>query len=169
MLWGAFTLLLAVGGTGIVAYSVLVSTRTEIDQADSEDVAFVLNLCGLGEHRIERVLHSYVSPRSFTGDHVDAYAIKVSRIDLEKLTVGRDLGTHWYCGDSLPPPLSEALAFIDMFHHTVSWLPHSSALRGNASFIYPSRVVFHGGRVTAAELIFARPLENTIFYFSAKT
>ena len=57
--------------------------------------------------RIEKVLHSHVSARSLTGDHLDAYAIKISHVDTAELTAKTDdLGGGWYRGDQLPADMS---------------------------------------------------------------
>lgn len=36
-------------------------------------------------------IHSYVSSRAFTGDYLDAYAIKISRVEVTELTKGMRL------------------------------------------------------------------------------
>jgi cytoskeletal protein RodZ len=66
--------------------SILGSSNTSSSaRASKEDVRFVLNWCRLGDDRIEEVVHSYESARSFTGDHLDAHAIRISRVTTDEL------------------------------------------------------------------------------------
>jgi hypothetical protein len=78
---GGFSLLVVVVLVGYLAYEWTYGNRERSDDASARDVRFVLNWADLGEDRIERVVHSYRSPRSLGGGHIDAYAILVSRLE----------------------------------------------------------------------------------------
>ena len=167
VLWGGFSLVLTFALIGYLAYSFGPGNVAKVDQANLTDVRFILNWCNLGEDRIERVLHSYLSPRSGPGgsDHLDAYAIKISHIDFAELT--EDKG--WYRGDRLPPMLNEALSFVGGWLHEVKWYPPESTLRSSDFYVYPWRVQTHGLVVSDAQVIFVRPSDKTVFYFSGST
>ncbi len=100
MIWGGLSLIGVIGLLGVVVFQLGPGNRDKIDLASAKDVRFVLNSCGLGESRTESVIHSYVSSRSFTGDHLNAYAIKISHVDVTELTSSSE-ETHgrWYRGD----------------------------------------------------------------------
>ena len=163
--WGALCLLGALTAGGFAWYQVGPGNRTKENTATVRDVRFVLNHCELGEARSEKVLHSYVSPRSFTGDHLDAYAIKITH--LEPGEPGRIGDMGWYRGDQLPKNVEDALVFAGGLLHRVAWFPTN--LRSEEYYVYSWSTYFHGTRVGAAQLIFLRPADNMVFYFSGKT
>jgi hypothetical protein len=154
----------------VVAYQLAVGNRNKKDSASAQDVRFVLNWCGLGDQRIERVLHSHVSARSFTGDHLDAFAIKISRVDVAELSSKtNDFSGRWYRGDQLPQVLDEAVKFVGGWHHEIPWFPAESELRSSDFYIYPWSIYSHGVSPSAAELIFVRSGGKMVFYFGGKT
>jgi len=147
-----------------------VGNRTKADQASPHDVRFVLNWCGLGDSRTESVVHSYVSSRSFTGDHLDAYAIKISSVTVEELTASTDeVRGRWYRGDQLPKVLDDAVSFIGGWLHEIPWFPSEDELRSGDIYIYSWSIYCHGVRPSAAEIIFVRPKDKMVFFFGGKT
>jgi len=157
---------------GFVAYSFGPGNRDRADSASSSDVAFVLNWCDLGADRIEKVLHSYVSARSFTGDHLDAYAIKIKHIDVAELTARTDdFGGRWYRGDQLPKVLDDAVGFVGgwLGSGKIPWFPTERTLRSSEVYVYPWSIYLHGITPSASELIFVRPWDKMVFYFGGKT
>ncbi len=168
--WGGFSLLGAVVIAGFVAYSVGVANRTKTDSTSPRDVRFVLNWCRLGEDRIESVVRSYESSRSFTGDHLDAYAIRVKHLTVEELTASTDeFRGRWYRGDQLPKVLDDTISFVGGWLHEIAWFPMEDELRSSDVYIYPWSIRLHGVQPSATQLIFARPKDGMIFYFSGKT
>ena len=112
-----------------------------------------------------------VSARSFTGDHLDAYAIRITHVDAAELvSMGDDFGGRWYRGDDLPKILDDAVAFVGRWvdGDETSWFPSEEELREPEFYAYPWSVYFHGVTPTAAELIFVRPSDNMIFYIGSK-
>ena len=113
LIWGALSLAGVVGVGLSASYRYGRGNRDQVDSASAGDVGFVLNWCGLGADRIAEVVHSYVSARSITGDHLDAYAIRISRIDPTELTPpSMPSASQWYPGDQLPPVVSDAVDFV---------------------------------------------------------
>src|SRR5437899_139590 len=86
LIWGAVSLVGVLSIGAVVAYQFRFGNRDKDDSASPRDVRFVLNWCRLGDSRIEQVVHSHVSARSLTGDHLDVYAIKISHINVGELT-----------------------------------------------------------------------------------
>ena len=156
----------------LAAYQLLVNDRNRADSASPKDVRYVLNWCGLGEQRTEKVVHSYVSSRSFTGDYLDAYAIKISHVEVSELTQqSNHFGRRWYRCDQLPPVLNDALTFVAGWFHgdEIPWFPDQAQLRSSEFYVYPWTIFYHGLHPTAAELIFIRPSDNMIFFIGSKT
>jgi hypothetical protein len=175
MVWGAISLLFVCLLVGTLGYLQTFGNHPRIDTATTHDVTFVLNWCGLGESRIQRLIHSYQSPRSFTGDYLDAYAIKINKVDLSELSQKSDnMGGQWhqwYRGDQMPPVVAAAIDYIaaDLGSNEVSWFPKPEELRSEKIYVYPWTISFHEARATAAELIFVRPSDNMIFFMGSKT
>ncbi len=170
LIWGGLSLLGVIGIVGFVAFQVSLGNRNKIDSASVNDVRFVLNWCELGEHRIDKVLHSYVSSRSFTGDHLDAFAIKISKLEINELiSTPSDERRRWYRGDQLPAVLNDAVTFVGPWQSEIPWFPKEAELRSAEFYVYPFSTYFHGLTPTAVELIFVRPSDKMVFYFGAKT
>lgn len=166
--WGALSLIAAVCLAGLIVYGIY-NNRTKIDQASPPDVRYVLNGCELGESRIEQVVNSYVSSRSFCGDHLDAYAIRISGVTEEELTASTDeFRGRWYRGDQLPKVLDDAVSFVGGWLHEIPWFPSEAELRSGEIYIYSLSIYCHGVRPTAVELIFVRPKDRMVFFFSGK-
>jgi hypothetical protein len=168
MVWGALTL---IGGgilAGYVALRIGPGDVARVDHATPHDVRFVLNWCELGESRIKRVVHSHMSPRNITGDHLDAYAIEISNIEPHEL---KKKGPYhrWYRGDEVPPVLNDAIEFVGGWLHEIPWFPPDTELRTDDYYVYPWAIEIHGVKPTAAQLIFIRPSDRMVFYFSGKT
>lgn len=171
LVWGVASALATMGIGAFVWQKYAEHSLEKIDVASAHDVRFVLNWCELGEDRIEKVVRSYVSSRSLTGDHLDAYAIKISHLDISELLENDDLrGANWYRGDQTPPILDEAIDFVDgwLWQDRVSWFPKGDDLRSEDYYVYPWSIYTQGIRPSAVKLIFVRPSDNMVFYFSGK-
>ena len=170
LIWGALSLVGVIIVASMAAYQLGPGNRDKADSASAHDVRFVLNWCELGDQRIEKVLHSHVSSRSFTGDHLDAYAIKISHVELAELTKETDdFRGRWYRGDQLPKVLDDAVGFVGGWLHELPWFPSEEQLRSSEFYVYSWSIYCHGVRPTAAELIFIRPSDQMVFYFGGKT
>jgi len=168
--WGGLSLVGAVAVAAAIAYGIGPGNRTKLDKASPQDVRFVLNWCNLGDNRIEKVLHSHVSARSFTGDHLDAYAIKISHVTVEELTANTDaFRGRWYRGDQLPKVLDDAVSFVGGWLHEIEWFPTETELRSAEVYVYPWSIDCHGIRPSAAKIIFVRPKDKMVFFFGGKT
>ncbi len=172
IIWGAISLIAVIGFGGFVVYGLAFGNKDEIDSASAHDVRFVLNCCNLGDSRIEKVVRSYESARSFTGDGLDAYAIKISHVTLEELTAtNTDNPTRrWYRGDQLSNILDDAVTFVGPWlpDKKISWFPKEAELKSNQFYIYLESIYYTNVRPTAVDLIFVRPSDKMVFYFSAK-
>jgi hypothetical protein len=164
LLWGTICLI----GCAFLAYSATLGNRAKRDAVTKKDVRFVLNHCGLGAERIEEVLHSYQSSRAFTGDHEDLYAIRISHVTVQELEVSQTAGNlRWYRGDSLPEIVDKAVSFAGSTHASdTSWFPTEPEIRSSEMYVFCWRVDFVGTNPSNAQLIFARPRDRMIFYYS---
>lgn len=167
--WGCLSLAGALVLAAFIGWQCGPGNRTRDDAASLRDVRFVLNWCGLGDQRAEKVTHSHISARSFTGDYLDAYAIAVTHVDAPELASVDDEDSRWYRGDQLPQSLSDAVHFVSGWRSEIPWFPSEQELRSSQFYIYSWEVVLHGTRATAAQLIFVRPSDKMVFYLGGKT
>jgi hypothetical protein len=159
-IWGALSLILLAVVMSAAAYYYTTATRTRDGDASKDDVRFVLNWPGLGEERIEAVVNSHDSGAHITGDHFTAYAIRVTRLTESELT-----GDRWVRGDRADPLMAEAIRFVTEAGHEAPWLPAADEFLTDQYYVWRWRVEV-GERVSAADLIFARPSDRMIFYVS---
>ena len=74
-------------------------------------------------------------------------------------------------GDEVSGVLDDAVDFLAGWLNSgeIPWFPSEEELRSDRYFVYPRSIYCHGVRPTAAQLIFVRPSDKMIFYFSGKT
>lgn len=154
---------------GFIAYRIGPGNADTTNSANKQDVRFVLNWCRFGDERIEEVVHSYQSARSFTGDHLDAYAIRISHVDPAELTQN-EFGSGWFRCDQVDGVLKDAVDFAVgwLREDGISWFPREEELRSDELYVYPWSIYCHGIRPTAVELIFVRPRDKMVFFMSTK-
>lgn len=172
VIWGAISLILVCLLSFAVAYNFTFGNRNASDQSTPKDVRYILNWCKLGDKRIESVLHSYVSSRSFTGDHLDAFAIKIKNVSIDELTASKDTELcGWYRCDQLPKLLDDAVVFAGGWSNSTetAWFPKTTELKSSDFYVYPWSIYYHGIKPSAVELIFIRPKDKMIFFMSVKT
>jgi hypothetical protein len=167
--WGAICLFGAVGVVGLVAFKLGPGNTESAQTASRQDIRYVLNWCNLGDERIEEVINSYVSARSFTGDHLDAHQIRIAHVDLSEL-VPDEFGKGWTRCDKVDGVLKDAIHFVQGWLHRddISWFLTEDELRSQDVFVYPWSIYCHGTRPTAVELIFVRPKDKMVFFISSK-
>ena len=168
-IWGGISLLGTIIIIGYLFFGITIGNTNKEDKASKSDVIFVLNWCGLGGQRIDQVLRSYTSARSFTSDHLDAYAIKITNVTLDELTNKNEFRSgQWYSMDSLPPILNEAVTFVSHREKEIPWFPTECSLRTTDFFVYPWSIYCHGVSPISAQLIFIKPADKTVYYISVK-
>ena len=171
LIWGmvSFLALLGFGGCTFY-YSLGPGNRPTNKLASKGDVRFVLNWCRLGADRTEEVVHSYASARSFTGDHLDGHAIRVSRLDVSELVFDEKQGRGWVRGDALSEVPKDAVDFAAIWlqNQEMPWFPDIDEIRSSKMYVYVGSVKFFGTRPYIAEIIFAHPDTKMVYYFSAK-
>lgn len=165
-IWGWISLIGVLLLVGYLGYSITFGNTDSEDSASKSDVRFVLNWSELGDERIEKVIKSYESARSFTGDHLDAYAIKITDVSISELSNTRT-GT-WHQVDSLPEILDDAVSLIGGWQYEIPWFPSEEKLRNDGFYVYPWSIYCHGVKPRSAQLIFLKPDEKMVYYISVK-
>lgn len=168
LVWGGASLVAVVGFAAFILVSAGHCDRDDV--ATDKEVRFVLNRGALGNGRFERVMHSHVSGRSGPGgDHLDAYAIRISHVDVEELLPkAADAAQRWYRGDQLPPVLKDAVGMIAGSQHEVPWFPSVPEIESSAFYVSSWEVRYLGVVPSAVTLTLVRPSDRMVFYFEEK-
>ncbi|HLF53207.1 hypothetical protein [Flavobacterium sp.] len=167
-IWGGISLLGLILIGGYLGYSMTLANKNIEDKATKSDVRFVLNWCELGDERIEKVNKSYTSGRSFTGDHFDAYSIKISNVTIDELEKQNNSTGQWYRCDSLPKILNDAVSFAGSWQHETPWFPTEKKIRTKDFYVYPWSIYCNGISPSGVQLIFINPKEKTVYYIDAE-
>lgn len=169
-IWGGISGILLIIAVAYVAYSFTIGDTDRYDTATNKDVRFVLNWCELGDQRIASVLHSYQSSRSLTGDHLDVYAIKITRVSLNELEKPSHNHIKWTRGDNLSGVLKQGVELISSFSDLdkLKWFPSLSKLSSDKIYVNPWLIELHGERPIAAQIIFVNPTDKIVYYASVK-
>jgi len=164
---GGISLIFIIITSVFLSYTYFFGNKNVKDKASTSDVRFVLNWCNLGDSRIKKVLHSYESSRSLTGDHLDAYAIEISNISIDELIKADSSNfDKWYRGDQLPPILNDAISLADSWQNEVSWFPTGARIRTSDFYVYPWTIYYHGLTPNSADIIIVEPKKKIVYYIS---
>ena len=157
IIWGAVSALGTIVAVSLIIYFATGGTRNAtIDQAN-----VALNWSGLGANRLEEVVKSYESMRSFTGDHLDAYSIKVSHVTPDELQTD-----DWQRVDIATGVYKEAIDFMAMWlGDEIPWFPEIEDIRSDKYYVNVWEIEFHRNNPDSATIILARPEDNMVFYF----
>lgn len=173
---GARTVLLVWGAISAVALLAIIALlgyqlTPKRDPAGRNDVRFVLNWSHLGEERLEAVVHSYESARSITGDHFDAYAIRVASLTDSELANAPPQGVNeWVRGDRVDPLVVDAVALLAAGRTEAPWLPDKEELLSDRCYVWVWRIELRGRtHITAAAVIFAQPSSRMVYYASLQS
>src|SRR6476469_2702754 len=76
---GAASLLV---GMALVAWIVYGNASDKVNKATRKDAQFILNGSGLSTNQDYKIISSYESSRSLTGDHLDYYCIELPKFEV---------------------------------------------------------------------------------------
>jgi hypothetical protein len=111
--WAGVSLVALVALVGVGARAFWANRGPKVDESGPDDVRFVLNWANLSSAHIDVVEHSYLSPRSLTGDHLDAYAMRVVGVSEETFhAVDEVNGARWALGPTSDATLRGAIELV---------------------------------------------------------
>jgi hypothetical protein len=157
---------------GAVAVAVMVfpwfrPSGPKINQVTPDKAMFVLNWGQIGDKsKIQRVIHSYESPRSFTGDGIDAYCLQIDRFPEEVLRKDNSGHKVWRKPPIHDALLLEALKTATMMAHSdnLEWFPSVESLNSNRFYLSFWTIVAHNQMVTTVQLIAYDREERKIYF-----
>jgi hypothetical protein len=159
---GAVTLLAIV----VLGISVMYSgSKDRINRASRKDVAFILNWAGISTDQNYRVVSSYESARSFTGDHLDYSCIELPRFETADPQKG-----DWHSGPESNPLIAEALQLaLSDAHQRGTCVPAVQEANSPAMQMMFPQVLLRNGHATAADIILYDSKQRMLYYVSFKT
>ena len=160
---------------GIVGAVLILRTfqpsSARIDHVTADKAMFILHGGEIGnKSKVLHVLHSYQTPRSFTGDHVDAYCLKIDHFPEEvvrKEASGREV---WLRPPIVNPILVEAIKTASMMAHSdnLAWFPSAEMLNSRRYYLSFQTIYAHNQIPTAVRLIAYDREEQNIYYADVK-
>jgi hypothetical protein len=171
-IWGVIALAGVLGLLLFVYYGLSSESKETVDGASRRSINFALNASGFGEERLAKVVRTYESRRSFTGDGFDVYAIQLTHVSEEELLAESDGSGRrkFFRGDHLPDHLVDALEFFRLYSGANSYvaLPDEEELRSKELYVYARSITYSDNRVYMAELVFVRPSDSMLYFFDGK-
>jgi hypothetical protein len=160
---GAASLPAVVAFAGWILHS---RSSDKINRATRKDVQFALNWGGISTNQDYRVISSYESSRSFTGDHLDYFCI-----ELPKFEVAEWAKNEWQDGPEKDSLLAEALklATDDAIQHGGSCIPSVEKANSSSMKLMFPHVVLHNRQASAADIVLYDPQKRMLYYVSYKT
>ncbi len=166
MIWGGISLIIVLLVTGYLAYFVTIGNTTSEDLVSKKDVRFVLNWSGLGDEKIKNVVKSYKSSKSFSGDHLNAYAIEITEVSVNELPNTRT--TKWLSINNLPLLIDNAVKLTNRFQNKIPWFPSYKELKNEGYYIHPHSIYCLGISPMSTELVLLKPDGKMIYYIDIK-
>jgi hypothetical protein len=162
---GALSVLLSVVGATAVAWNFYSPTSARINKATRKDSVFILNWGGISTNQDFKVVASYQSSRSLTGDHLDYYCI-----DLPKFEVAGPEKDEWHVGPEKNPLLADALDLaVNDARQYGDCVPSAERANSDAVKIMFVSTIVHGHQPTAADIILYDTNHHKLYYVSFKT
>jgi hypothetical protein len=149
----------------VAAWTFHNSTSERVNTAKRKDVLFVLNWGGVSTNQDFKIIASYQSPRSFTGDHLDYYCIELSKFEVSDYEKN-----DWHDGPEQNPLLADALELSvnDARQHGDCFPSADEANSATMKIMFWS-VELHGRQPTSADIILYNPKNKRLYYVSYKT
>ena len=158
---GAALLALLVAG----AWLIYRDMTEHVNAAGAGDASTILKRIDINPDPSKRVIGSYSSERSFTGDHVDAYCIQLSTFEL-----ANDTAKYWHEGPESNPILIDALHWaLDDAHIHAPCFPTFEQANSKGVMLRFLSADLHDRMATAAEIVLYEPRTKMLYFVSYKT
>jgi len=141
-------------------------------EASSQRTRVLLNWSGLGEERLQSVLHTYESALSgVEGDYAQAYAFKITEIPPDFLS--RDTGAFdspWQAFPLSNPILEDAFSLATGIRQSEgqSWIPEPSTITSPRFRAMFHKLTFYSTHAEYVGLFLLDTQERILYYFENK-
>jgi hypothetical protein len=140
----------------------------KVDFATTNDVQFVFNWGHVPLNQSYRVVHSYRTAASFSGDHLEAYAIQIEAFP-EGLLEGRER-PKWAPGPFTNDFCVKALreAEVQAVSDRLTWFPQADTLNSPAFYVHFEQITLSDDVVYAARVLAYERRSKTLYFISYK-
>jgi hypothetical protein len=135
-----------------------------IDRAGEKDVVIVLNWGGLNRNQPYKVISSYQSQQSFTGDHEDYFCIQITEFRPDARNV-----TEWVFGEELNSIIADARRLAFKVGEPANCFGQILPADSSDVAAYIWSIDLHGRFPASANIIFYHRPTNRLLYVSYKT
>lgn len=162
---GALSVLLFLIAAILVGSDLYSGMSDKFNRATPKDVLFVLNWGGISTNQTFKVIGSYQSRRSFTGDHVDYYCIELPKFEVTDLQKN-----EWHDAPEENPLLAQALEVaVNGAHEHIDCFPPTEKANSKAMKLKFVSVTLNDRFATAADIILYDRDNGRLYYVSFKT
>jgi hypothetical protein len=162
---GALFLTLSAATAGFIGWDLYSNTSAKVNRATRNDTLFILNWAGISARQDFKIIGSYQSPRSPTGDHLDYYCI-----DLPKFEIADAERNEWQDGPEMNPLLSDALELaLSGAPRYGSCLPSFEQANSETMKQMFVSVTLQDREASAGDIILYDTKDHKLYYVSFKT
>lgn len=162
-IFGAVSVAVITVGIGHLIYTVI-SNVDRKDSATNQSVEFILNWGGLKTSQQFKVLGSFESARSLTGDHLDYYCLQLS-----DFSPSANEKENWQPLSGLHGPFREAAVRAFDAGNASRCFGRTDSRPPDTIVTYIWSIVLHSRSVTAYDVILFDPSSQRLLYVSDKT
>lgn len=148
-----------------VAWLLYRDMTEHVNAAGIGDAVTILKRSDINPNQSKRVIGSYRSERSFTGDHLDAYCLQLSTFEL-----ANDTAKYWHESPESNPILIDALhSALDDAHIHAPCFPTFEQANSKGVMLRFLSADSHDRMATAAEIVLYEPRTKMLYFVSYKT
>lgn len=156
----------AILGVVLIGARIMYSGSDKVDKASRKDVTNILTASGLSPDQNFRVISSYESSRTFTGDHLDYFCI-----ELPDFRVAEWAKDEWRDGPETDPVLADALqlAINDARQQGGGCIPSAEEARSKGFKLMLTEVFLRNRKAYVVDVVLYDPQKKQLYYVSFKT
>ena len=148
----------------VVALLIIRQSRDKVNKAGRKDVLLILTRGGIATNHDFKLIASYESSTSFTGDHPDYYCIELSKFEVADWRKG-----EWHDGPEKNPIFAGALKEgVDAAHLGNNCFPSPEEANSGTMKIMFGDVLVNSLHPISADITLYDPQNRKLYYVSYK-
>jgi hypothetical protein len=149
----------------VVAVLIVQQSSDKVNKAGRKDVLLILTRSGIPTNQDFKLIASYESSTSFTGDHLDYFCVELPRFEIADHTKN-----EWHDDPEKNPILAEALEqAVNAARQQGGCFPSSEEADSETMKIKFESVLLHDSFPTSADIILYDSKRKKLYYVSYKT
>jgi hypothetical protein len=162
-IFGALALAALLSIIGLFTYSIFLNTdRTNV--ATKKEAQFIFNSSGLKVDQDYKVLSSFQSERTFTGDYLDHFCLQIS-----DFAPNENHKKSWGLVSTLNRPVQDAVSQAESFGNASECFGRAESELKNIQVHVQSVLLINGSYPSSFEIILFDAQTNRLLYVGSKT